>query len=253
MTEHNSNPEEKTMDRRKFMKNAGIFTGGIVGGSLLGGLISNPFLTEETQSPQTSESDTKEARIFFDRFEDFVVLQAAVERIFPEDDNGPGAIALGVPYFIDKQLAGSWGTNAKEYMQGPFTPDNNSDGVARYETPLNRGQIFIEGLRKMNAVSEKQFDSKFNDIEEDQQDEILKAFDDGEVTLTGVSSEKFFQLLRKMTIEGVFADPLYGGNRNMDGWRMVDYPGPRPGFIDIIEEKEFKKMDPLPLKDYQQS
>lgn len=237
------------------MKNAGIFTGGVVGGSILGGVLSNPFLKDEAEPQQTiePESDFQEARMFFDRFEDFVILRAAVERIYPEDDNGPGAVALGVPYFIDKQLAGSWGTNAKEYMQNPFQVNGNSEEVMRYETPLNRGQIIIEGLRKLDAVSEEKFGEKFSSIEGEKQDEILQAFDNGEVELTGVSSQQFFSLLRKMTIEGVFADPLYGGNKNMDGWRMVDYPGPRPGFIDIIEEEEFVKMDPISLKDYQQS
>lgn len=257
MTNDNSNNEQaKTMNRRKFMRNAGIFTGGVVGGSILGGLITNPFPTDESQSPQATletEPDFQEARMFFDRFEDFVVLRAAVERIYPEDDNGPGAVALGVPYFIDKQLAGSWGTNAKEYMHSPFRPNNDPESVPRYETPLNRGQIIIEGLRKINAVSNEKFGDKFNSIEAQQQDEILQAFDNGEVELVGVSSQDFFALLRKMTIEGVFADPLYGGNKNMDGWRMVDYPGPRPGFIDIIEEEEFVKMDPIGLTDYQQS
>ncbi|MCF3943042.1 gluconate 2-dehydrogenase subunit 3 family protein [Oceanobacillus alkalisoli] len=255
MANENAN-NKKTMNRRIFMKNAGIFTGGIVGGSILGGILSNPFLKEESESSQPaveSAEDFQEARIFFDRFEDFVILRAAVERIYPEDDNGPGAVALGVPYFIDKQLAGSWGTNAKEYMQNPFKVNGDSEDVMRYETPLNRGQIIIEGLRKIDAVSEEQFGENFVNIDGEQQDEILQSFDNGEVELTGVSSQQFFSILRKMTIEGAFADPLYGGNKNMDGWRMVEYPGPRPGFIDIIEEEEFIKMDPLGLKDYQQS
>ncbi|MEI3598430.1 MULTISPECIES: gluconate 2-dehydrogenase subunit 3 family protein [unclassified Oceanobacillus] len=257
MANENSN-NKKTMNRRIFMKNAGIFTGGVVGGSILGGILTNPFLKEESETPQTtteSASDFQEARMFFDRFEDFVILRAAVERIYPEDDNGPGAVALGVPYFIDKQLAGSWGTNAKEYMQNPFkvNGDTDDDEVMRYETPLNRGQIIIEGLRKLDVVSEDKFDDKFSNLDGEQQDEILQLFDNGEVELTGVGSQHFFSLLRKMTIEGVFADPLYGGNKNMDGWRMVDYPGPRPGFIDIIEEEEFVKMEPMGLNDYQQS
>src|SRR5699024_12442357 len=54
------------------------------------------------------------------RSDDFETLAAATERIFPEDDAGPGAIALGVPYFIDKQLSGFWGTNHEDYMKGPY-------------------------------------------------------------------------------------------------------------------------------------
>lgn len=240
------------------MKNAGILTGGVVGGSILGGILGNPFLNNDTESetPQTetaSESSFQEARMFFDRYEDFAILQAAVERIYPEDDNGPGAIELGVPFFIDKQLAGSWGTNAKEYMNNPFLVNGDSSNVPRYETPLNRGQIMIEGLRKMDSLSNEQFEDGFTNIEGEQQDEILQQFDSGEVELTGASSSQFFSLLRQLTIEGALSDPLHGGNKNMAGWDMVDYPGPRPAFIDIIEEEEFIKMDPVGLNDYQQT
>lgn len=57
---------------------------------------------------------------FFDRKEVFNTLSAATERIFPKEDKGSGAIELGVPYFIDKQLNNSWGTNAHVYMERAF-------------------------------------------------------------------------------------------------------------------------------------
>src|SRR5699024_5168876 len=106
-------------------KNTGILAGGVVGGSILGGLITNQFQTKSTPDVKQTEvgQQLQDARMFFDRREDFDVLSAATERIFPKDDNGPGAVELGVPYFIDKQLNGSWGTNAHVYMQGPFRQD----------------------------------------------------------------------------------------------------------------------------------
>src|SRR5699024_3645858 len=100
-------------------------------------------------------------------------------RIFPEDDNGPGAIELGVPYFIDKQLAGSWGTNAKAYMHDPFrqnqqvkdyqhkdTRQDKSETntstkaptpTTRYQKRLKRCDKFIHGLRRMEEVSHEQY------------------------------------------------------------------------------------------------
>lgn len=256
MTKKDSNKEkDKVMNRRNFIKNTGILAGGVVGGSFLGGLLTKQFTTEDVSQPsEETPSDYNEARIFFDRWDDFVVLRAAVERIYPEDDNGPGAIQLGVPYFIDRQLAGAWGLNAKEYMLAPFTFDAKKDNSgSRYETGLNRGQIFIQGIRKIDELSEEKFDTNFSNADGEQQDEILQLFDNGEVTMDGVSSKTFFNFLRKMTLEGVYSDPLYGGNKNMEGWKMVDYPGPRPGFIDIIEDEEFVKMDPFSLTDYQPS
>lgn len=76
--------------------------------------------------------------MFFSREEDFNTLKAATERIFPEDDHGPGAIKLSVPYFIDKQLAGSWGTNAKAYMKDPFLQNKQTHEYQRKDSEQNK-------------------------------------------------------------------------------------------------------------------
>src|SRR5699024_1632214 len=116
-----------------------------------------------------------------------------------------------------------------------------------------RGDIFIIGLRKLNEVSRGKFDENFYDVEVENQIEILTSFESGEIDMVGVKSDLFFSLLRTMTLEGVYSDPLYGGNKDMMGWKMREFPGPRPAYIDVIEEEEFVLMDPISLKDYQQS
>lgn len=243
--------EEVSHSRRRFMKNTGIALGGVAGGSILGGLFTNQFLTDtETETEdETAQRRPMEARMFFTRFEDFVVLEQATERIFPEDDNGPGAIELGVPYFIDRQLAGPWGMNAKDYREGPF---GGSDAEADHSR-FTRGDLFINGLRKMNELSQERFGTTFDEAEEDQQIEILVDFDDGNVDMKNVSSSSFFGLLRNTVLEGVYSDPLYGGNRNMAGWKMKEFPGPVPSYTNVIESDEFVKMDPISLTDNQQT
>lgn len=77
------------------------------------------------------------------------MLEQATEMIYPEDDNGPGAIELGVPYFIDKQLAGQWGDNSNDYRQGPFTNESVD------ESSLTRGQMFLLGIRRINEYNEE--------------------------------------------------------------------------------------------------
>lgn len=239
------------ISRRTFIKNTGLVTGGIVGGGLLGGILGNQWQTQTDTGGATDEGEETngfdEARMFFSRDADFNVLSAATERIFPEDDNGPGAIALGAPYFIDKQLAGRWGLNAKEYMRGPFQEGDPEQG---YQSAMTRSEIFTQGVRRINEISDEQFEENFDDLEEEQQNEILSAFDNDEVDMDGVSSATFFSLLRQATIEGVYSDPLYGGNKNMDGWRMKEYPGAQPAYIDVIESEEFVEMDPLSLRDH---
>lgn len=240
--------QEESISRRKFIKNAGLVTGGIVGGGFLGGIIGNQWWgeTETATTPETAP-DFSEARVFFNRREDFNVLSWATERILPEDDNGPGVIALGVPYFIDKQLAGAWGNNTDEYMMGPFVEGEPTQGM---QTALTRGEVFIQGLRKINKVSNEEHGDSFPELEEEQQIEILTMFENGEVELEDVSAQTFFNMLRQGTLEGAYSDPLYGGNRNMDGWRMREYPGPQSSYVNHIEEEDFVVMDPISLSDY---
>ena len=241
-------PEQES--RRRFLKNSGLVAGGIVGGGLLGSFIGNPFTKDITTSnkDERPKKEFTETRMFFTRFEDFYVLEAAVERIYPEDGNGPGAIGLGVPYFIDKQLAGPYGSNKFDYMKGPV---QEVKVASSYQTLMSRGEVFIEGIRKLNAESLRSQDAKFYDLEGEQQDEILKAMEAGEIELRGVKGTTFFNLLRQMTIEGAYADPLYGGNKNMMGWKMKEHPGIRPGYSDLIEEKEFQLIEQMSLRDYQ--
>lgn len=252
MNNPENNGQAKDPGRREFMKNSGIAIGGVAGGTILGGLFSSKFGKKDEQNSATEDKNKpekryEEARMFFTRFADFVILEQAVERIYPEDKNGPGAIELGVPYFIDKQLAGPYGNNVKDYRQGPFSNGNGSAA----DSSLNRGDILINGLRKMSEESLSRFDVNFDEATEEQQTEILRDFDEDKVKVKGISSKAFFSLLRTLTLEGVYSDPLYGGNRDMQGWKMKEYPGSIASYANIIEEEEFIKMDPVSLTDYQ--
>lgn len=250
----NGDSNIKDPSRRQFVKNSGIAVGGVAGGALLGGLFTNQFGKKNKDQANSAGNGKKEekryeeARMFFTRFADFVILEQAVERIYPKDKNGPGAIELGVPYFIDKQLAGPYGNNVSDYRQGPF---KNGNGTAA-DSSLNRGEIFINGLRAMGQESQKRFDTAFNEASEDQQTEILKDLEADKIKIKGIGSKGFFTLLRTLTLEGAYSDPLYGGNRGMEGWKMKEYPGSIASYANIIEEKDFIKMDQVSLTDYQQ-
>lgn len=269
------NTPKDGMSRRTFLKNTGLVAGGVVGGSLLGGLFTNQ-IKEKPADTQTAQSsgNLQDARMFFSRKEDFDILSAATERIYPADDIGPGAIELGVPYFIDKQLNGEWGMNAKEYTKGPFfneyvqgaqdkgrSQDNQGPNTEvqqpnptpRYQTRLRRNEIFVLGLREMDHVAQTEFGSRFIELDGEQQDKVLQLFEEGKVKMRGYSSKDFFHLLRQLTIEGAYADPLYGGNKDMMGWKMKEYPGPRATYMPQIEAEEFIVMDQESLKDYQKN
>lgn len=242
--------KKKGVSRRDFLKTAGIATGAVVGGGLVGGLVGYNIKqgADQTGSEEghgtAHEGVENRGRMFFTTNNEFNVLSQAVERIFPEDDLGPGAIGLGVPYFIDNQLAGGYGQNAREYRQGPFYEGAPTQG---YQSRLTRAEAFLQGIKKIDEEARTRFDDGFANLEGEQMDEILTAFQKGEVEMRGISSSAFFQMLRQATIEGAYADPLYNGNINMDGWRMKDFPGHQMAYISEIESEEFIKIEPQSL------
>lgn len=175
-----------------------------------------------------------------------MITQAAVERIFPADENGPGAAELGVAFYIDHQLAGDWGFNAREYMQPPFFVGEKTQG---YQGRLRRREIFYIGLREMQNYSQATYGKSFVSLSPEEQDAVLTAFQKDEVNLTTISPSGFFNMLRSATLEGVYADPLYGGNKNMQGWVMRKYPGSQMSYTQIMD-KEFTVLEPKSLRDH---
>ncbi|SES38698.1 gluconate 2-dehydrogenase subunit 3 family protein [Psychrobacillus sp. OK032] len=233
---------DKRTSRRSFIKNSGLTVGGLVIGGAIGSLLNGKSeATTSTVAHDTNQTviDYSETRQFFVRQKDFDAIVAATEVIYPEDKNGPGAIALGVPYFIDKQLASPWGSNADDYRKGPFKAG---------ETPLNKSEIVLQGVRKLNEVAEKEHDGTlFKDLTEEQQIAILTSFQVGEVEMELVSSAAFFSLLRTLTLQGCFADPLYGGNKNMAGWKMKEFPGAQMSYTAYLDKEEFVAIEPVSL------
>jgi len=238
----------KNYSRRDFLKTTGIATGALIGGGLIGGLVG---LNADKKDQHVSDTGTTNHEMatnggfqFFQNQREFDVLSNATECIFPKDDLGPGAIELGVPYFIDRQLAGQYGSNTKEYMQGPFAVGAKTQG---YQSRLTRASIFSQGIAQLDEEANKRFEKGFSNIEADQMNEILTSFQNDEIPMTGVTSSFFFRLLRTATLEGAYADPMYGGNRNMDGWKMKEFPGHQMSYINVIEEDKFQKIEPKSL------
>src|SRR5690625_4859413 len=108
--------EEHDESRRTFLKNSGYAAGGFVGGGLLFGLIDNRFKSsdEDTTKNDKAERKFEESCMYFTRYKGFKVLEHATERNFPEDDNEPSAIKVGVHYFIDKHNTDNIVSNKKD-------------------------------------------------------------------------------------------------------------------------------------------
>jgi gluconate 2-dehydrogenase gamma chain len=86
-------------------------------------------------------------------------------------------------------------------------------------------------LASLDAYCEKTQKAPFTRLSAAQQDEVLKALDTGKATdFTWPTAQAFFNTMRVHTIEGMFSDPVYGGNKDFAGWRLVGFPGAQPQF-----------------------
>lgn len=239
---------QKKSSRREFLKNSGIAVGGLLVGGSIGGLLTRQSSSETVPESHASHSenpvkhiDYTESLQFFRRYTDFVVLSAAVECIFPENELGPGAITLGVPYFIDKQLASPWGNNTHEYMLAPFLPPGQGQTA---QLSIRNTDLFVQGLRKLNETSNSEHGKNFDNLETEQKNALLTKFQMGEIMVGNVPSAYFFAKLRSLTLEGLFSDPMYGGNKNMEGWKMKEFPGAQMSYLNEVEQ-DFKVISPI--------
>ncbi|MFM1654340.1 gluconate 2-dehydrogenase subunit 3 family protein [Brevibacillus sp. B_LB10_24] len=240
--------DQQPVSRRNFLKNTGYALGGLIVGGVVGSLVrTNPQAPAPAPAPGAAPAaqDYNQALMYFTQ-EQFKIVDAATERIFPKDENGPGASELGVAFFIDHQLAGEWGFNSREYMQPPFYKGEKVQG---YQGRLRRREIFDIGLREMQNYSMSKYQKKFEELAPEEQDGVLTAFEKDEVKLTTISPSGFFNMLRSSTLEGVYADPLYGGNKNMAGWQMKNFPGNQMSYANIID-KGFQKIPPVSLREH---
>jgi gluconate 2-dehydrogenase gamma chain len=152
-------------------------------------------------------------------------VDALVSRLIPSDEEGPGALDAGVTDFIDNQLAGSFGRGERWYMQGPFEEGLKTQG---YQSELPPAGLYREAIAALDAHCRQAFAGKaFAELAPEEQDAILKQLEEGELELEGVPAKAFFTMLQDNTIEGFFCDPVYGGNRDMVGWKLVGFPGAR--------------------------
>jgi gluconate 2-dehydrogenase gamma chain len=142
------------------------------------------------------------------------IVEAACERIMPHDESGPGAKDAGVVIYIDRQLAGPYGHDRYRFTQPPFVTSVPEHG---YQAKENPREIYAAGIKVLGD---------FLSMTAEQQD----------ARLVSIEKSVFFQLLRSHTLEGMFCDPLHGGNVGMAGWKMIGFPGPYMSWRDEIDK-----------------
>jgi gluconate 2-dehydrogenase gamma chain len=218
---HNENGTERRGPIRRAMLTG---AGGLVAASGSG---AAPATANESAGRGTP-NPLPPLRFFTDA--EAATVAAMAERVFPADKNSPGARDAGVMHYIDGRLAGGWGHGDRLYMQGPF--EEPKDSGHGYQLPLTPREVYRRALRTLDAHCRRTYrDKDFVDLPAAKQDEVLTALEGGQVDLglaggqSGFTSASFFAMFLENVNEGLFSDPMHGGNRNMTGWKWVGFPG----------------------------
>src|SRR5512140_892329 len=125
--------------------------------------------------------------------EEWAFLQAACARLIPTDENGPGAVELGVPEFIDREMDGAFGHAANWYMQGPFASAPPELG---YQSSLTPRAVYRAGIAAVDAHCRRMFGNKsFSELPAETQDSVLTDLEKGALDFENVSGASFFDLL----------------------------------------------------------
>jgi gluconate 2-dehydrogenase gamma chain len=161
-------------------------------------------------------------------------LEAAVERLIPPNEDGPSGVEAGVPEFLDRQMEAAYGHGGLWYMQGPFAPD--TPATLGYQLRYTPREFYRKGIAAIDDWCQKQHSKKFAMLAPDERDAILHQLEKGEIKLEDVPAATFFSQLLTNTKEGYFADPMYGGNKQMGAWKMIGFPGARADYADWIEQ-----------------
>jgi gluconate 2-dehydrogenase gamma chain len=174
-------------------------------------------------------------------------VDAAVARLIPKDELGPGAKEAGATVFIDRQLAGSFGKASSWYMQGPWDKGVSTQG---YQSRMTPAELYRAAIRAIDADCMAKFGGKkFAELAPTQQDEVLTTLEKGTADLKGVDAKTFFTVFLQNTIEGFLSDPIYGGNKDMVGWKLIGFPGARYDYRPYVKRHGEKlNLPPVGIK-----
>src|SRR6184192_1512845 len=134
-------------------------------------------------------------------------------------------------------------------QRGAPAPASMSAG---YQLPLTPADLYRAGIAAANAHCVKTYGKNFAKITESQREEFLLGLQTGKVTFeNGPPARVFFTTMYQTVMEGMFSDPIYSGNRNKAGWKIIGFPGVIAVHYQNVEKFRDKKYtaDPLIIAD----
>ena len=206
--------------RRAFLKGAAVGAGAVAGATLVPNALAQtdkPDTTGQAPAPAHAHGSAPGLGAFFNT-EDAATVAAFAERLVPGAPGKPGARDADVLNYIDLALSGAYADQQYFYRQG---------------------------LACLEAHCRKTYRAPFRRLSAAQQDEVIAALEQGKASeFTWPPAAAFFNTLRTHTMEGMFADPIYGGNKEFAGWRLVGFPGAQPEFTaeDMQSSQAFTRL-----------
>jgi gluconate 2-dehydrogenase gamma chain len=218
---------KETFDRRTFLKSA-------VAGSAVAATAVLPQ-TADAQQRAAAAAPAASPGYAYLNLEEQAFIEAVVDHMIPADDLSPKGTDIGINVYIDRSLAAGWGKGERLYMQGPWKRGTPSQG---YQLPLTPAELYREGIKAANIACVKAYGKTFDKVTEAQRQEFLLAWQAGKVNFeNGPPARTFFGMLYQNVMEGMFADPIHGGNRNKAGWKLVGFPG-----VIAVHEQNIEKF-----------
>lgn len=218
------------MSRRDLLKSAGMAAAaGAVAGTAA---VATASAAAAHQAPAAPAIDS-DVLLFFNA-EESKFVAAAADRLIPADPTWGGAQQAGVLYYIDHQLASAYGAGARLYLDGPWNPQAPTE--QGYQLKYTPAELYRTAIGEILPQVRKDHDGHdFWELPPATMDTVLSSLETGQFALPSLPSAVFFETLLANTIEGFFADPAYGGNRGMVGWRMVGFPGAYAEFAELVD------------------
>ena len=228
---------EDNFDRRDFLKSA-----------VLGGAAAATVALPSVTAAQGAAAAPAPGYAFLTP-EEAAFVETLVDHMVPADQHTPKGTDVGINIYIDRALAGGWGKGERLYMQGPWKQGVPNQG---YQLPLTPAGLYRAGIAAANAFCVKAYGKTFDKLAEAQREEFLLNWQAGKVSFeNGPPARTFFTMLYQNVMEGMFADPIHGGNRNKAGWKMIGFPGAVAVHAQNVEKFRDRRYtaDPLGISD----
>jgi gluconate 2-dehydrogenase gamma chain len=232
---------DKGFGRRDFLK--GAVVGGAAAATATPAVVPAPAQAQQAPAPASPGYS-------FLNLEEAAFVEALVDHMVPADELSPKGTDIGINIFIDRALAGAWGNGDRLYMQGPWKTGVPSQG---YQLPLTPAQLYRTGIASTNAYCRKTYAGKpFDRLNETQREEVLVGLSTAKITFdNGLPVREFWTTLYQTVMQGMFSDPIHGGNRNKAGWKLIGFPGAIAVHRENIEKYKDKPFpnDPVSIAD----